>query len=88
MVREPDWTRAVPMMSSPILPRAGIASSAASNVARNETVRIRASRSRAAITARRSASRASAPKAFTTITPSKLSCTAAESIPSCAWAAR
>ena len=60
-----------------MLTSVGTPSSSASNVLRRRTAPIRALRSRLAITASRSVSRLSAPNDLTTVTPSKLSCTAA-----------
>ena len=83
----PLRTRYAPATSSTMLTTVGTPSSSASNVLRSLTAPNRALRSRAAITARRSVSRLSAPNDFTTVTPSKLSCTAALSLPSSSCAA-
>ncbi len=66
----------------------GVASMSASNVDRRFIARVRAVCKRREITANRSVSRSSAPNAFTTSTPSKLSWAASDSSPNSSCAER
>ena len=83
----PARTRYAPPTSSSMLATLGTPSSSASNVLRSRTAPDPRLRSRLAITASRSVSRRSAPNDLTTVTPSKLSCTAELSWPSSSCAA-
>ena len=73
MLNEPLRTLNAPYAMSETLTSEGVPSTSASKIARALTARMRASFSFEEIVARRVCSRSSAPKAFTTITPSKLS---------------
>ena len=73
IVKAPLRTRTAPYAISETFTKDGVPSTKASNIARALTARILASFNFDEIDARRTCSRSSAPKALTTMTPSKLS---------------
>ncbi len=87
MVTSPLRTWKAPTTTRPTFASDGTTSRIDSNVPRSRIALTRASRSRPAISDKRSVSRRSAPYAFTSCTPSKLSCTPADNLPSSPCAA-